>query len=105
MGLYKLYFPDENQNLPLQGDIKLANVQIPYSLPVRQVRDLPSAPFRFLLKLDSCLKLTLPTLSTCLWDFHPEFYAHARRTQKEGAFLDTLLQTKINALRINTTPR
>lgn len=64
-----------------------------YAIPVRQVRDLLTASFRFRLTADTlAVRLCASSLPTRTRDFHPLEYAHAGQTkQAEIHLLDFCL--------------
>lgn len=52
-------------------------------VPVRQVKDLPTASFRFRLATDTlAVQLCASSLPTCTRDFHPLEPAHGGQTRK-----------------------
>ena len=61
-----------------------------YAVPVRQVRGLLTASFRFRLTADTlAVRLCASSLPTRTWDFHPLEYAHAGQSSR-GDFLSPL---------------
>ncbi len=58
-----------------------------YAVPVRQVRGLLTASFRFRLTADTlAVRLCASSLPMCTRDFHPLELAHARQTKKALRF-------------------
>ena len=56
-----------------------------YVVPVRQVKGLPTASFRFRLATDTlAVQLCASSLPTCTRDFHPLEPAHGGQTQKRN---------------------
>ena len=63
-----------------------------YVVPVRQVKGLPTASFRFRLATDTlAVQLCASSLPTCTRDFHPLEPAHGGQTQKKDVASSDIL--------------